>query len=323
MRLSLPSILLLLCLPQAAEPLRPTEEQIRLMKMTKGTDKKPGIKDRIKATKVDATADFDSPKAQLGDAYRCEGCRVVLEEVEWHLNRIMHEKMRKGGSPGEINPQTILDRVCKFGKKQPKAFRTRWKHYPRAYRNYCADFMKNSTRKHYVGMAIHGERSDDPKEQAQALLKRVRHLCSVDTHECPIGRYAETKGSCDACVKIMSDMDTMLTRNFHVTVETVVDNLDAQCEVLPWRFVGAHRPTNILESTCQDLVEQYDDQIARACRQPPPRRRAGLLQVCKTLCKDQPDKLDPDARPAPADNDDLASDDTLDEDYPDDDKDEL
>jgi hypothetical protein len=307
--------------------LRPTEEQIRGMKMSQGKDMKPGIKDRIRSTKIETT-DFDSPKSQLPAHYRCEGCRVVLEEVEWHLNRVMRETINKGGQPGELNPQKILDRVCKFGKKQPKAMKHRWKFYPRAYRNYCQAFMKDASQKHLVGMAIHGSRSDNPKEQAQDLLQRVRKLCTVDTKECPAARYAETSDSCEACVKVLSDMDTMLTRNVQVSVETVVDNLDAQCEVLPWRMVGAHRPTNILESTCQDVVEQFDDEIARACRKPPPHRLAGLLQVCKGYCKKTPHKLSPDYFTLEGSNDEAAIDEpdyssTLDEDYPDDEGEEL
>jgi hypothetical protein len=315
-----PRALLALVLLSQIGALKPTEEQIRGMKMSQGKDMKPGIKDRIRSTKI-ATTDFNSPKAVLPEQYRCEGCRIVLEEVEFHLTRLMKETMDKGGSPGEINPQKILDKVCKFGKKQPKAMRHRWKFYPRAYRNYCEAFMKDPTQKHFVGMAIHGARSDNPKEQAQDLLKRIGQLCTQDTKECPLARYAETEDSCEACVKVLSDMDTMLTRNTEVSVETVVDNLDAQCEVLPWRMVGAHRPTNILESTCQDVVEQFDDQIARACRQPPPQRLVGLLQVCKGYCKSAPHKLNPEyltlkGANSEVDQPDYSS--TLDEDYPDD-----
>jgi hypothetical protein len=71
---------------------KPTEEQIRGMRMEKGI--KQGVKDRIASTSVPLT-DFEGANATLPTVYHCEGCRVVLEEVELHLNRVMEEHFKK------------------------------------------------------------------------------------------------------------------------------------------------------------------------------------------------------------------------------------
>ena len=74
--------------------IKPTEEQIRTLQMEKGVNRKPGITDRIGATTVDLV-DLNGKNASLPQVYQCEGCRVVLEEVEFHLNRMMQKSYEK------------------------------------------------------------------------------------------------------------------------------------------------------------------------------------------------------------------------------------
>ena len=69
-----------------------------------------------------------------------------------------------------------------------------------------------------------------------------------------------------------------------MTEDLAAEHVEFQCQTLPHRFVGAQRPTNLLESTCQEITEGADDSIIAAAMLPPRERRKALLRVCSSRC---------------------------------------
>ena len=59
------------------------------------------------------------------------------------------------------------------------------------------------------------------------------------------------------------------------------EHIEYQCETLPFRFVGTKKPTNTLETVCQELTESYDDEMLAAALLPTARaRRRALAGLC-------------------------------------------
>ena len=86
---------------------------------------------------------------RLPEIYRCEACRVIVEEVERELEvlakawQTKQEKKKVGLTQSTpFDPGTLLDDICRFGKKGKKKYKEMWSNYPKTYRQFCTDFMK-------------------------------------------------------------------------------------------------------------------------------------------------------------------------------------
>ena len=60
------------------------------------------------------------------------------------------------------------------------------------------------------------------------------------------------------------------------------EHIEYQCETLPYRFVGTRKPTNTLETVCQEITESYDDDMLAAALMPTARGRRRALHSCAT-----------------------------------------
>ena len=294
---------LVVCVALAAA--KPTKEQLKLIK------------------KKGATADLvvEEPRTLAAD-YHCEGCRVVLEELEYWLEQLANKKnASQPGGQSQLNPRPVFEQICNFDdEKQPKRYKERWAGYPLAYRKFCSQFLHNSTRRTKLIDVIQGPRSHVVADKRSGAIARAGQLC-VPLGLCPAARYEEPADQCAACGMVVRDLDSMLSRMgvtadteeltaiVHENVEHQVDwqtgrwqtdrpaaralcrlarsrltlgapPLPVQCEALPWRFVGAERPTNLLEGACQELVESHDDDMVAACRRDAPARVHALEEVC-------------------------------------------
>eukprot|EP00937_MAST-01D_sp_MAST-1D-sp2_P001528 g1528.t1 len=212
--------------------------------------------------------------------YLCEGCRVVMEEVEFQLQEEIAQRTRKGEKPGMLDPRKLLRWICNFTPKQPRRFRARMDGMSAAYRGFCAATMKDPERRQALVDTIAGPRDGDP-------LHAVRQFCVHRLGLCPAARYREPTDPCDACRKLMRDMDEMLSRTpwENVTAELAAEHIEYQCETLKHRFVGAHRPSNLLEAVCEDLAEGQDDAMLSAALAKPAERRRRLVSLCAERCE--------------------------------------
>jgi hypothetical protein len=214
-------LLVLLCslLSPPSACAKPTKEQLKLVGKSK---KKSGRVQRI-------------PKV-----YRCEACRVIVEEVERELETLAKEWQNKAEMSGPFDPGNLLDEICNFGKKGKKKYKEMWAGYPRTYRKFCSDFMKEKNNQKAMMKVLSGSRTNDERSRQSGMVVRVKKLCGDALGFCEKDRYQRATGQCDACVKIMTDLDDMLSRSSQrQTADEIADNLSYQCQVLPWRFIDA------------------------------------------------------------------------------------
>jgi len=230
-----------------------------------------------------------SPGWRLAKPYLCEGCRLTIEEVDFQLQDEISRRQKRGDKPGAINPAGVLKWVCNFSAKQPARFRRRMAHLPEAYKRHCAEIMADGARRQALIDTIAGKRAPPGSATTAASVAQARQLCVNRLHLCPAARYREPVDACDACLKVMADMDDMLSRTpfANMTEGLAAEHIEFQCETLPHRFVGAQRPTNLLESTCQEITEGADDTIILAAMKHPAERRQALLDICASRCKDR------------------------------------
>jgi hypothetical protein len=249
---------------------KPTKEQLKLV----GKDKK--VKQRFE---------------RLHKTYHCEACRVVLEELEYHLGELKTRAARKkDGLLQPLDPGDMLDKMCAFGKKQPKKYKNRWRGYPITYKRFCKELLRDNEKKMALIRVMSGDRTAEKRNRQAGMVRRVKELCADKLAFCPKKRYTEAQNECDACRKIMVDLDDMLSRSGARELDEgeIAEQIQYQCEALPWRFVGTMKPTNLMETTCQDVMETNDDDIIQAAMmQPEWKRRKALLSVCRPRCKKQ------------------------------------
>ena len=221
---------------------------------------------------------------RLREPYLCEGCRVVMEEVDQQIQAEITRRQRRGDKPGEINPRNMLRWICNFADpKQPRRYRERMAGFAQPYRDFCAATMRDTERRQALVDTIAGAREERGNAHMTPLVGNTRQFCVERLGLCPRARYREPRGACDACRKLMVDLDDMLSRTppANMTVELAAEHVEYQCETLPYRFVGTRKPTNVLESTCQELTAASDDQVLAAAVRPPRERRSALLRLCE------------------------------------------
>ena len=226
----------------------------------------------------------DLKPQRLREPYLCEGCRLVLEEVDQQIQTEISLRQKRGDRPGQINPRSMLSKICHFSDpKLPARYRARMEGFAAPYRLFCEETMRDIERRQALVDTIAGGREDRASSSMTPFVGRTRQFCVRRLGLCPAARYREPRDACDACRKLVLDMDDMLSRTpaENMTAALAAEHIEYQCETLPYRFVGTKKPTNTLETVCQEITESYDDDMLAAALMPTAReRRRALAQLC-------------------------------------------
>ena len=130
---------------------------------------------------------------RLPKVYKCEACRVIVEETENVLGALAKEwqkKQNEGMGPATpFDPGNLLNEICDFSKNGKKQYKEMWSNYPRTYRRFCSEFMREKSNQEAVMKALSGSRQDDQRSRQQNLVRRVKGLCQDQLKLCPADRF--------------------------------------------------------------------------------------------------------------------------------------
>jgi hypothetical protein len=212
----------------------------------------------LAATELSPVASAEPANA---DGYFCKGCGVIMEHAYHGVKNLIDQRQQY--LTAGVSEKIELDIRGKI--VEPICDKLEFKDYTFEIKETCSQVIEKN-----AGVVAHAFTEMKGEYGYEKLYDMTNSICEERMHLCEKGKdvieWKEDKDQCQLCLDVVQDIQNVLTRKkgskTYLTRKHIWEVLEAECAEIVFRFGGTRGRR--LQSMCEDLFDDYEDEMASA-----------------------------------------------------------